>query len=295
MTTANDPKMRAAKLSCWSGAVDPEPIPGGLTNTNFLVRDRGRSYFVRIGEDDPFHNILRFNELAASRAAQAVGISPAVIHSQEGVIVTDFIEGRTLASDDVRDQKTLARIVPLIQTCHRDIPTNLRGPVSMFWVFHVIRDYTATVCQANQEAISEMDMFLAKAANLERSVGKTNIVFGHNDLLAANIIDDGDRLWLVDWDYAGFNSPLFDLAGLASNSELGADAEMHLLTAYYGQDPDRDLLTRFHAMKCASLLRETLWSMVSEIHSTLDVDFAAYTRQNLARFDREYEELERTT
>ncbi len=287
------PQELAARLSCWSGPVDPEPIPGGFTNTNYLVRDRGRSYFVRIGEDNPFHNILRFNELAASRAAQAVGISPAVVHSQNGVIVTDFIEGRTLGPQDVQDPSTLNRIVPLIHACHRDIPEFLRGPVLMFWVFHVIRDYVATVYQSDRGDTTLLDMFLSKAANLERAIGKIDIAFGHNDLLAANIIDDGDRLWLVDWDYAGFNSPLFDLAGLASNSGLDADAEIHLLTAYFGFDPDRKLLTRFQAMKCASLLRETLWSMVSEIHSSVDVDFAAYTRENLARFDREHEEFER--
>ena len=295
MTVDIDARTRTANLSCWTGPVDPEPIAGGFTNTNFLVRDRGRNYFVRIGEDNPFHNILRFNELAASRAAHAVGISPAVIHSQDGVIVTDFIEGRTLTPEDVRDPSTLARIVPLIKGCHHNIPMHLRGPVLMFWVFHVIRDYVATVCQDDPRATSDVGGFLEKAAHLQRSIGKIDIVFGHNDLLAANIIDDGERLWLVDWDYAGFNSPLFDLAGLASNSELDADAEMHLLTTYFGYDPDRKLFARFQAMKCASLLRETLWSMVSEIHSSVDVDFAAYTRENLARFDREYEEFERGT
>ena len=103
---------------------------------------------------------------------------------------------------------------------------------------------------------------------------------------AGNFLDDGDRLWLIDWDYAGFNSPLFDLGGLASNNESrrGAD-ERWLLEAYFGARRCASSARRYQAMKCASLLRETMWSMVSELHSTLDFDYAAYTADNLGRFE----------
>jgi thiamine kinase-like enzyme len=103
-------------------------------------------------------------------------------------------------------------------------------------------------------------------------------------LLPANFIDDGSRLWLIDWDYAGFNSPLFDLGGLASNNELTAEQETWLLETYFERPVDDALRRRYQAMKCASLLRETLWSMVSEIHSDIDFDYAAYTADNLTRF-----------
>ena len=91
-------------------------------------------------------------------------------------------------------------------------------------------------------------------------------------------------IWLIDWDYAGFNSPLFDLAGLASNSDMSAEQELQVLELYYGEKPDSLLVRRYHAMKCASLLRETMWSMVSELTSELDFDYAAYTAENLAAF-----------
>ncbi|HER27696.1 MAG TPA: choline kinase, partial [Rhodospirillales bacterium] len=112
-----------------------------------------------------------------------------------------------------------------------------------------------------------------------------------NDLLAANFIHDGDRLWLIDWDYAGYNSPLFDLGGLASNNEFSADQEHQLLQAYFGSPADADLMRRYAAMKCGSLLREALWSLVSEIHSKIDFDYVAYSDQNLARFRRAYSEF----
>ena len=288
MTPTLDPSARAAGLTCWSGPVTPEPLTGGITNVNFVVEDRGRRYFVRIGEDIPVHGVLRFNELAAARAAAAAGLSPPVVHAEPGAIVTDFIEGKTYAPEDVRAAANLPRIVELIRRCHHEMPKHLRGPALIFWVFHVIRDYAGTLRDGDSRCLPKLPGLLARAEALEAAVGPIEVVFGHNDLLAANFIDDGKRLWLIDWDYAGYNSPLFDLANVASNNEFPPDQVEALLAAYFGRPPDGDLKRRYAAMACASLLRETMWSMVSEIHSTLDFDFVAYTEENLARFERAY-------
>lgn len=273
------------RLALWRGSVAPQAIKGGITNTNFLVEDGGRRYFVRVGADIPVHGVLRFNELAAARAAEAAGVSPAIVHAAPGVLVTAFIEGRTFTAAEVRDPENLARIVPLLQRVHREMPRHLRGPVLTFWVFHVIRDYAATLRDAGHRLVGDLPRLLESAERLERAVGPIDLVFGHNDLLPSNFIDDGSRLWLVDWDYAGFNSPLFDLGGLASNNELPPEQERELLTRYFGAPPDAGLLRRYGAMKCGSLLREALWSMVSEVHSTLDFDYRAYTAENLRRFE----------
>ena len=294
MSANLDPESRAAKLACWSGPVEPQPIAGGLTNTNFMVHDRGERYFVRIGEDMPEHGILRANETAVAVAAAEAGISPEVVHTEPGAIVTRLVDGRTLNADDVRSPDMLERIVPLVRSAHLDIPTFLRGPVLMFWVFHVIRGYVAGLRADGRGDRPSLASLSSRAYLLESSVGPIEIVLGHNDLLAANFIDDGDRLWLIDWDYAGFNSPLFDLGGLASNSEFSRELEISLLEQYYRRNADQALLRRFEAMKCASLLRETLWSMTSEIHSTIDVDFAAYTAENLARFEAAFDAFAHT-
>ena len=119
----------------------------------------------------------------------------------------------------------------------------------------------------------------------------TRLVSSHNDLIPSNILFDGERLWLIDWEYGGFNSPWFDLGGLASHNELSAAQEDWLLEAYFGAPPTVDLRRRYAAMKCASLLREAMWSMVSEIHLEVDFDYVAYTAENLARFARAYEAL----
>ncbi len=279
---------RVAELAIWFGRVDPLPLAGGITNQNFTVEDRGRRYVVRVGSDILVHGVVRANELAASRAAHLAGLSPAVVHAEPGIVVFDFIEGRTFTPEDVRNPRNLERLVDMVRHCHRDIPQYLRGPAAMFWVFHVVRDYGHTLNEGGSRHGPILPDLLARAARLEATVGPIEVVFGHNDLLAANFIDDGERLWLVDWEYAGFNSPLFDLGGLASNSELSPEQAEQALSLYFGKPVDDRLRLRACAMTAASLLRETMWSMVSEIHSTVDFDYAAYTAENLRRFEAAY-------
>ena len=261
-------------------------MSGGRTNANFVVVDQGQRYFVRLGEDITVHQVMRFNELAASRAAHAAGISPAVVHAEPGALVLNFIDGKTLNAADVADPAYLPRIVELITRCHRDLPKFLRGPVLVFWVFHVIRDYAHALGEGHSRFADQMPRYLQVAETLEAALGPVDLVFGHNDLLPENFLDDGSRLWLVDWDYAGFNSPLFDLGGLASNNELDATRETQMLEIYFGDTIDVGLRRRYSAMKCASLLRESMWSMVSELHSTLDIDYVTYTQENLTRFEQ---------
>ena len=277
---------KAASLACWRGPVAPVPLGGGISNHNFLVEDSGARFFVRIAEDLEVHNVLRRFELAASRAAHAAGIAPEVVHAEPGAMVFRYMEGRTLAPQDVRDPAMLARIVPLLRTCHREVPKHFRGPAPAFWVFQVLRDYAARLAEDGHRLSGELPRYLAAAERLEAAVGPVEIAFGHNDLLAANLIDDGSRLWLVDWEYAGFNSPLFDLGGLASNNELAPELEERLLELYFDAPASADLRRRYHAMKCASLLREAMWSMVSELHLDVDFDYEAYTAENLDRFER---------
>ena len=279
---------RVAALAIWFGRVNPLPLTGGITNQNFAVEDRGRRYVVRVGNDILVHGVVRANELAASRAAHLAGLSPGVVHAEPGILVLDFIEGRTFAPEDVRNPANLERLIDMVQRCHRDIPQFLRGSAAMFWVFHVVRDYGHTLREGNSRHLAILPDLLARAARLEAAVGPIDVVFGHNDLLAANFIDDGQRLWLVDWEYAGFNSPLFDLGGLASNSEFSPEQAEQALRLYFDKPVDDQLRRRASAMTAASLLRETMWSMVSEIYSTVDFDYTAYTTENLRRFEAAY-------
>ena len=280
---------KVANLDFWSTHVEPEPLGGGITNTNFIVDDRGERFVVRVGDDIPIHGIMRFNEIAAARAAHATGISPEIVHSADGVFIMRLIEGRTFTEQDVRGQQNLERILELIKVCHHEIPKHFKGPALVFWPFHVCRNYILTAKEGNSRMMDYFPRFLEISEELEKTVGEIKLVFGHNDLLAANFIDDGKRLWLLDWDYAGYNTALFDLANLSSNNELSPKQEDWILETYHQKPVTDQLRRRLAAMKCVSLLRETLWSIVSEIHSTLDFDYVNYTSKNLSRFENAYD------
>src|SRR5258708_24623131 len=133
----NDKGIRA--LPCWSGDVDISLLSGGITNRNYRVSDRsGQQFVVRIGRDIPEHGVLRFNELAAARAACAVGLTPEVVYAAEGFLVSRFVEGRTLTPADVRAAGQLERGGELLRRWHSEIPPHLQGPSLVFWAFPVI-------------------------------------------------------------------------------------------------------------------------------------------------------------
>jgi thiamine kinase-like enzyme len=280
-----------ARLSCWRGRVDIAPLSGGLSNRNYRVADAGGRYVVRLGEDVPEHGLVRRNEEISSRAAAASGISPDLVHAEPGALVFRFVEGRTLKPEDLRVDAVLSRVLELVQRAHRAIPGHLAGGKPYFRVFQVLRWYASTLARGESRWTGDLPRLMAAAEDLERAAGPGEDVFAHNDLLAANLIDDGKRLWLIDWEYGGFNSPLFDLGNLASNNGLAPAQSEGLLAAYDWRAPDARRKRAFAAFTAASLLREAMWSMVQEIHSRLKIDYPAYTEENLARFDAAWTEF----
>ncbi len=279
---------RIAALPCWQGKIEIEPLSGGMTNLNYKISDDSGAYVVRLGEDDALHLISRGNEIASCIAAHAAGVSPELVFHEPGVLVVSFVDGKVYEEADVRVEANLSRIVDLLRRLHHEVPRHFGGVAVMFWVFQVLRHYHNLLEQGGSAHRARLPELQRIAADLEAAVGPVEIVFGHNDLLPANFIDDGTRIWLIDFDYAGFNSPLFDLSNLASNNELDAAQEREMLAQYFDRAPDDALLASYHAMKCASLLRETMWSMVSELYSRVDMDFADYTQKNLSRFESVY-------
>jgi thiamine kinase-like enzyme len=263
-------------LPCWRGPVSWEPLKGGLTNLSFLGDDGGEKFVVRCGADIPVHHVFRDRERAASVAAHAAGLSPQVVHAEPGIMVLRFIDGRTFGEADL--SANVDRLVPLLRTCHREVAQHLAGPPSFFWVFHVIRDYV--------RLIDADPTYLALAQQLERAQAPMPIVFGHHDLLPGNLMDDGKRLWLIDWEYGGFGTPMFDLANLSANGAFGDAEDRLLLDAYFDGKVTNDLRCSFRAMKAASALREALWAMVSDVHlQTPGVDYKAHAHEYLRRFE----------
>ena len=279
-----DLEQRIAALTCWRGGVKMAPLLGGLTNLSYLVEDAGEKFVVRCGDDIPVHHVFRDRERAASIAAHAAGLSPEVVHTEPGILVMRHVDGRTFTEADLR--LNIPRLAPLLRTGHRAVGEHLAGPPNFFWVFHVIRDYGRIIAGSQSPFAGDVPRYLQANRALEAAQVPMPIVFGHHDLLPGNVMDDGKRLWLIDWEYGGFGTALFDLANLSANGSFGEAEDELLLDAYFEGKVPSDLCRAFRAMKAASALREALWAMVSDIHLQIPgADYKAHARDYLNRFE----------
>ena len=269
-------------LPCWTGPVTAVPLEGGLSNESWRVIDAAGAHVVRFGRDFPFHHVERAREVMTARAAHAAGFGPAVEYAAPGVSVVAFIPSRTWGPADLRAAPD--RVGHLLRAFHGRMAAHVSGAGFIFWPFHVIRDYARTIAAGGSPFAPDLPGYLALSARLEAAQVPLPIVFGHHDLLPANFLDDGQKLWLIDYEYAGFGTAMFDLAGAASNAGMDGAETAALLQAYLGHPPEAGFQRAFDAMQCASLLREAMWAMVSDLHlAAPGADYRAYAHENLDR------------
>ena len=289
--TAAEARVRALPL--WQGAVRIEPLKGGVSNASFRVTDSRGSYVARVGGDYPFHQVSRAREAVASRAAFEAGLSPELVHAGDGVMVLRHIEARTYAEADVR--ANAGACVDILRRCHHDMGRRIDGQGAIFWVFQILRDYGATLQQHGHRLAGEVPRWLKIVDQLEAAQLPLPIVFGHHDILPTNFMDDGQRLWLIDWEYGAFGTAMFDLASIAANNSFDAAGEKLILERYFEREPTEELWRAFHAMKAASALREAVWGMISELFlAAPGVDYVAYAKEYLGRFEAVHAEYVKT-
>jgi thiamine kinase-like enzyme len=274
-----------AKLEPVLGDVDGDPVilTGGITNRNYRLRMGSVDYVLRIsGKDTSVLGINRDAEVAATRAANMAGVGPAVAAylPEDECLVTRFVEGRAVSSSELRDPYTLAQVATSIRLVHN-------GPrfPSDFSSFGISEEYRAetlarggTVPAAHAEAS-------AVAARIATAVtGRDHDpVPCHNDLLTTNFIDDGWRVRIVDWEYAGMGDRYFDLGNLSVNNGFDEDDDERLLQAYFGAPSTPQRVAALRLMRLMSDFREAMWGVVQTVISDLDFDYAAYADEHFER------------
>ena len=260
------------------------PLSGGITNRNFLVTAAGaRDRFVLrlAGNDTHLLGISREVEHAATVTAAGVGVGPEVVAfvRPEGYLVTKFIVGGPVSDDAVHRPETIRRVADSIRRFHDGPPIP-----GLFMPFRIVEAYRA-LAMARGVAIPgayELAMSIARRIELAFLASPVELRPCHNDLLNANFIDDGERIRIVDWEYAGLGDPFFDLGNFSVNNGLTPDEDTLLLEAYEGAArPAR--AARLRLMRIMSDFREAMWAVLQQGISSLDVDFVAYATEH---FDR---------
>nr|HTS15222.1 phosphotransferase [Candidatus Sulfotelmatobacter sp.] len=264
-------------------------LSGGITNRNFRVdvdggldAAGGETVVLRLGGNDThLLGISREVEHAATVMAAGVGVGPEVAAyiRPEGYLVTRFIIGGPITDAAVHEPATIARVADSIRRVHD-------GPAipGIFVPYRIGEAYRALAASRGVVIPDLYERAAAVVHRVERACVAAPLAMQpcHNDLLNANFIDDGARVRIVDWEYAGMGDPFFDLGNFSVNHGLDADEDALLLTAYEGAvRPER--LGRLALMRVVSDFREATWGVLQQAISTLDVDFRAYAAKHFER------------
>jgi thiamine kinase-like enzyme len=265
-------------LELWPETPQIRAIPAGYTNENFRVLAGGEAYFARVGEDLPHHGISRSNEALCSKIAARAGIGPEVVYAREGVLVTRFIEGETLKMGETPGEATLAAIALLLGEVHRLPPLPELKEVDYV---KACRGYLGLPGGNRLRAADKkrLESLLEKAHSLGSPC------FVHGDAFPENFIDDGRRLWLVDWEYAGRGHPAMDLAYVAMNFQLAERGIRALVKAHGGSVS----ASTVQALLPVAAARDLLWCLCQIEARGLTKALESYTLLCCRRLDVEYE------
>ena len=263
-------------------------LEGGITNRNFRVNFGGTDYVVRLpGKRTQLLGIDRQAECIANKAGAELGIAPkvAVLLDQPSALVTAFVSGREMRADELREPETIAEVAHDLRQLH-DSGTKL--PTG-FDPFRLVEQYAEIGREHGSEPPDGYDDALQVAHTIQRAVENQpghEPLPAHNDLLPGNFLRDGDRMQLIDWEYAGMGDRWFDLGNFAANNELEDEHEVQLLEAYFSEPPDDRRRATLKLFRFMSDFREAMWGVVQTGVSELDFDFREYTRKHFDRLEK---------
>jgi thiamine kinase-like enzyme len=265
---------------------DPQPLDGGITNRNYRVRLGGEDLVLRVCDHGAeVLGIDRSTEEIAARRAAAEGIAPAVVAflSDVPALVTRWLPGGGLTPEEVRSPSVLSQVAEALRRLHGS--PALPSPFAVFRLVERQRDLAAGVP-------ASYDRAKALARRIEAALtGPEHVpVPCHNDLLTANFVRDGQRVCIVDWEYAGMNDRYFDLGNLSVNNGFGPDDDRALLELYFEEPATERRLAALALMRVISDFREAMWGAVQQVRSDLDFDYAGYAGDHFARLDRAAED-----
>ncbi|HEY9527126.1 MAG TPA: choline/ethanolamine kinase family protein [Anaerolineales bacterium] len=290
-----------SRIEDWQGKdISIQPLSGGLTNTNFRVNVDGTPYFIRVpGESTELLAIDRNNEVHNTKAAAEAGVAPQVLYHlpEYNVMVLKFLDGQTMSREALNQPGMPTRMAQALKRLHA-------GPrfYSDFNMFR-LTEYYLKLC--SERGIKIPEGYLERMSIVARieeamSVRPLPTVPCNNDLLAENYMDDGEKLWLIDYEYSGNNDPTFELGNTCQEMEFD-DARIHEICSAYFGDVSADKIARMKLNMIMSDVGWGLWAAIQARISTIDFDFwgwamdrwgRAVQKMDSAEFPRWLEEVQ---
>jgi thiamine kinase-like enzyme len=287
-TDADDDQSRLADVVARVAGLAEVPfsaslLPGGLTNRNYrIAAANGRELVVRLSSpQSALLTIDRDAEHVNAVAAASTGVAPDVLAYAPdlGALAIEWIDGHTFGAADLDDSATLARVGATCRQLHA-------GPrfATEFDMFDVQRRYLDLVTERGFRLPTAYLDFMPTVTTMRAALAARAeaTVPCHNDLLAANIMSSGERLWFIDYEYSGNGDPCFELGNLCSESHLSTDRLTELVEAYYGA-ATVGKVARARLLGLMSDYGWTLWASIQAATSDLDFDFWAWGMEKYER------------
>lgn len=262
-----------------------QELTGGITNKNYKINADGESFVLRMGGNETkYLGIDRAVEYECSRLASQIGVAPDPVAflAPEGFILARFISGKGMSAEEIGTEENIGRVLESMKAYHA-----LEKFPGYSSPFRVAEEYRKTAESFNVKLPEKMDWYLEKSSEIEKAMyAREPLTLRpcHNDLLNGNFIDDGTRIRILDWEYAGMGDIFFDLGNFAVQHEFTVEQDDILLYEYFGTPTDSQ---RAHQklMKIMSDLREAMWAQVQIGVSQLDFDYRGYGQKYFERFE----------
>ncbi|MBE0683818.1 MAG: phosphotransferase family protein [Anaerolineales bacterium] len=281
-----------AKIEDWKGNdISIQPLSGGLTNTNFKVDVDGIPYFVRVpGESTELLAIDRKNEYYNTKAAGEAGVAPRILHHlpEYNVMVIEFLNGKTMSKETLGEKGMPTRMAQAIK--------KLNQGARFFSDFNMFRltEYYLRLCSERGIKIPkgyDERMETVKLIEQAMSVRPLPTVPCNNDLLAENYIDDGNQLWLIDYEYSGNNDPTFELGNTCQEMQFNDEQIAEVCAAYFGE-AKTDMIARMKLNMIMSDVGWGLWAAIQAKISTIDFDFWGWAIERWGRAEEKMDSNE---
>jgi len=277
------------QLECLKGrSYVVDELSGGLTNRNLKVDAGDDQFVVRIAAANAgLLSIDRDNEYHNSVAAAEAGVgAPVVEYRPElGVLVVGYLRARTFTEEDLRSGEHLARVAGACRQLHQG--PRFRNEFNMFR----LQPYYLSIVESHGYRLPERYReFLPQVQRIEAALSRSDegTVPCNNDLLAGNLLDDGEKIWLIDYEYAGNNDPCFELGNIWSESGLSLGHLDELVASYYG-GPRPDKVARARLQGLMSKYGWTLWASIQDGAASIDFDFWSW---GMVKYERAVAEFD---
>lgn len=280
------------RIPDWRGKpVAIHALSGGLTNTNYRVEVDGAPYVVRIpGASTELLAVDRANEYHNTKAAGESGVGPRIAHylPDKNVMVLEFIRGETMTIPKLQAPGMPARIAQSLRKLHAG-PRFLRD----FNMFRLTEYYLKIVYQHEARIPDGFQAHMPAVSRIEAALARRPLVAVpcNNDLLAENYIDDGQQLWLIDFEYSGNNDPCFELGNTCQEQQYDEPRIVEMCAAYFGE-PYTDKLARMNLNMIMSDVGWTLWAAIQAKISTIEYDFWGWAVERWGRATAKMDSVE---